>query len=135
MRRESEGRLRLDGRSVSNEWQVRSRRGEEEWRPQHHFPSTREQKGTEPQNSGRICGEEVRGVNTALKELGCCGAEEVVEATYLQGTIRNVTIRTRIYRFGKGQTSICFLNKRLRGHIGPDILGALQDQGYKEEER
>lgn len=93
MRRESEGRLRLDGRSVSNEWRVRSGRGEEEWLPQHHFPSTRKEKGTEPQNSGRICGEEVRGVNTALKKLGCCGAEEVVEAT--PGPIRD---RLKCYR-------------------------------------
>lgn len=34
------------------------------------YPSTREERGTAPQSSGRICGEEVRGVNTALKKFG-----------------------------------------------------------------
>lgn len=49
--------------------------------PSSTYPSTREEKGTEPQSPGRICGEEVRGVNMALKKFGCCRAVGVAEAT------------------------------------------------------
>lgn len=39
--------------------------------PSSIYPSTHEKRRTEPQSSERICGEEVRGVNTALKKFDC----------------------------------------------------------------
>lgn len=42
--------------------------------PSSIYPSTHEERGTEPRSSGRICSEEVGGVNAALKKFDYCRA-------------------------------------------------------------